>query len=119
MPNNPDPILILINLSLQQLIVVIANIPPTIDAPTFADPVGEFFQVLKLEFSVKNSEKFYNLPPFFGRRMKPSRCCTGGFSSLKRILRASQTWKLPIGIFVHWKILRHSMHKFCNRFCRI
>jgi hypothetical protein len=48
--------------------------------------------------------------------MKPSRCSIGGFSSLKRILRASQAWKLPIDIFVHWKILLHSMRKFCNGF---
>jgi hypothetical protein len=35
---------------------------------------------------------------------------------LKRTLRASQTWKLHIGIFIHWKVLWHSMHKFYNRF---
>ncbi len=57
-PNNLDPIPISINLSCQQLIVVIANIPPTIDAPTFADPVGEFFRVLEFKFPVKNSEIF-------------------------------------------------------------
>jgi hypothetical protein len=43
MPNNPNPIPISINLSPQQLIMATANIPPTIDAPTFANPVGEFF----------------------------------------------------------------------------
>jgi hypothetical protein len=43
MPNNPDPIPTSINLSLQQLIVVTANILPTIDATAFVDPVGEFF----------------------------------------------------------------------------
>jgi len=42
-PNNPDPIPTSINLSPQQLIVATANIPPTTDAPTFVDPVGEFF----------------------------------------------------------------------------
>ncbi len=42
-PNNPNWIPTSINLSFQQLIDVIANIPPTIDAPAFADPVGEFF----------------------------------------------------------------------------
>jgi hypothetical protein len=41
--NNPDPIPASVNLSPQQLIVIIANIPPTIDALAFADPVGEFF----------------------------------------------------------------------------
>jgi hypothetical protein len=40
MPNNLDLIPTLVNLSLQQLIVATANIPPTIDAPTFADPAG-------------------------------------------------------------------------------
>jgi hypothetical protein len=57
MPNNPDPVPTLINLSSQQLIVVIVNIPPTIDALGFADLVGEFFQVLELEFPIKSSEK--------------------------------------------------------------
>jgi len=56
-PNNPNPIPTSINISPQQLIVATTNIPPTIDAPAFADPVGEFFRVLELEFLVKNSEK--------------------------------------------------------------
>jgi hypothetical protein len=56
-PNNPDIVLTLVNLSPQQLIVVTANIPFTIDAPAFVDPVGEFFRVLELEFPVKSSEK--------------------------------------------------------------
>jgi len=64
MPNNPNHVPTLINLSLQQLIVTIANIPPTIDAPTFADPVWEFFRILKVEFSVKNSEKILQLTTF-------------------------------------------------------
>ncbi len=57
MPNNLDPVPISINLSPQQLIVTTTNIPPTIDASAFADLVGEFFQVLELEFSVKSSKK--------------------------------------------------------------
>jgi len=57
MPNNPDPIPTSINLSPQQLIAASANIPPTTGAPTFADPVGEFFQAFELEFPVKSSEK--------------------------------------------------------------
>jgi hypothetical protein len=48
--------------------------------------------------------------------MKPSKCFTWGVSSLKRIFRASQTWKLPIDIFVRWKVFWHSMHGFCNGF---
>jgi hypothetical protein len=42
-PNNLDPIPISVNLSLQQLIVATANIPPTIDVAAFVDLVGEFF----------------------------------------------------------------------------
>jgi hypothetical protein len=57
MPNNPNPVPISVNLSPQQLIATVVNIPPTIDAPTFTDLMGEFFQVLELEFSIKNSEK--------------------------------------------------------------
>jgi len=56
-PNNPNPIPTSINLFLQQLIVATANNPPTINAPAFTDPMGEFFRVLELEFSVKSSEK--------------------------------------------------------------
>jgi len=57
MPNNLDLVPTSINLFPQQLIVVTANIPPTIDAWAFADPMGEFFRILELEFLVKNFEK--------------------------------------------------------------
>jgi hypothetical protein len=63
-PNNPNLVPILVNLSPQQLIAATANIPPTIDAAAFADPVGEFFQVLELKFSVKSSEKILQLTTF-------------------------------------------------------
>jgi hypothetical protein len=43
MPNNPTLVPTSINLSPQQVIFITANIPPTINAPSFADPVGEFF----------------------------------------------------------------------------
>jgi dihydroorotase-like cyclic amidohydrolase len=64
MPNNPNPVPTSVNLFLQQLIVATANIPPTTDAPSFAYPVGEFFQVLELEFPVKSSENFLQLATF-------------------------------------------------------
>ncbi len=57
MPNNPDLVPISINLSFQQFIVATTNNPFTIDAPTFANLVGEFFQVLELKFMVKSSKK--------------------------------------------------------------
>jgi len=63
-PNNPDPIPTSINLFPQQLIVATANVLPTTDAPAFADPVGEFFRILELEFLVKNSEIFLQLATF-------------------------------------------------------
>jgi hypothetical protein len=43
MANNLDLIRTSINLSPQQLIVATVNIPPTIDALTFTNLVGEFF----------------------------------------------------------------------------
>jgi len=64
MSNNLDPVPILVNLSLQQLIVATINNPPTIDALTFIDPVGEFFRVLELEFLVKSTKKFIQLTTF-------------------------------------------------------
>jgi len=57
MPNNPDLVITLVNLSLEQFIVITANIPPTINAPAFANPVGEFVQILKLKFLVKSFTK--------------------------------------------------------------
>jgi hypothetical protein len=67
-PNNPDPVPTLVNLSPQQLIANTANIPPTIDAADFVDLVGEFFQVLELEFSVKSFEKILQLATFFRQK---------------------------------------------------
>jgi hypothetical protein len=64
MPNNLNLVPTLVNLFPQQLIVVITNIPPTIDALAFVDPMGEFFRVFKLEFLVKNSEKILLLVIF-------------------------------------------------------
>jgi hypothetical protein len=42
-PNNLDLIFTSVTFFPQQFIVATTNIPPTIDAPTFADPMGEFF----------------------------------------------------------------------------
>jgi hypothetical protein len=63
-PNNPDLVPTSVNLSPRQLIVVTINIPPTTNAPAFADPVGEFFRVLELEFPVKSFEKILQLSTF-------------------------------------------------------
>jgi hypothetical protein len=57
MPNNPNPVPTSVNLSPQQLIATTASNPPTIDSPAFADLMGEFFQILELEFPVKKSNK--------------------------------------------------------------
>ncbi len=67
-PNNPNLIATSVNISPQQLIATIANNLPTIDAPAFADPVGEFFRVLKLEFLFNSSEIFLPLTTFFQQK---------------------------------------------------
>jgi hypothetical protein len=64
MPNNPNSVPTSVNLSFQQLIVATANIPPTIDALAFADPMGELFQVLELKFPVKNYKNILQLVTF-------------------------------------------------------
>ncbi len=64
MPNNLDSVPTLVNFVLQQLIIATTNIPPTINAPAFADLVGEFFRVLELEFLAKSSEKILQLVTF-------------------------------------------------------
>ncbi len=68
MPNNPDLVPTSVKFSPQQLIVVITNIPPTIDALAFVDPVGEFFRVLELEFPVKGSKKILQFATFFRQK---------------------------------------------------
>jgi hypothetical protein len=68
MPNNPDPIPTLVNLSRQKFIFATANIPSTINASTFVDPMGEFFQILELEFPVKSFEKILQLATFFRQK---------------------------------------------------
>jgi hypothetical protein len=65
MPNNLDLVLTSIIFSPQQLIAATVNIPSTINAPAFTGPMGEFFQVLKLEFPVKSFEKILQLATFF------------------------------------------------------
>jgi hypothetical protein len=65
MPNNPDPVPTSVNLSPQQFIVATAHILPTMDSPSFINLVGEFFQVLKLEFPIKSFEKILQLATFF------------------------------------------------------
>ena len=64
MPNNLDSVPSLINIFPQQLIVVTSNNFPTIDAPAFADPMGEFFWILELEFPIKSSKKILQLATF-------------------------------------------------------
>jgi len=74
--NNPDLIPISINFSPQQLIVVIINIPPTINAPAFAIQLGNSFEFSSWDFWLRVLKKNYNSSPFFGKRRKPSRCFT-------------------------------------------
>jgi hypothetical protein len=68
--NNPDLIPTSINFFPQQLIIVIINIPPTINALAFADIVGEFFRVFELEFLVKSFEKNLQLVTFSRQKAK-------------------------------------------------
>jgi hypothetical protein len=63
-PKNLNPVPTSVNLSPQQLIVATTNIPPTICARVFADLMGEFFQVLELEFPIKSSKKILQLTTF-------------------------------------------------------
>jgi hypothetical protein len=83
MPNNPDLVPNLVNLSPQQLIVANANIPPTIDATTFVDLVREFFRVLELEFPVKSSEIFLQLTTFFRQKDETLKMLYRRFVKLK------------------------------------
>jgi hypothetical protein len=83
MPNNLDLVPTLVNLSPQQLIATTTNIPPTIDAPAFADPVGEFFQVLELEILVKSSEIFLQFATFLRQKDETLKMLYRRFLKLK------------------------------------
>jgi hypothetical protein len=49
-PDYPAPVPTSVALTPQQLATATTNVPPTINAPASADPVGEFFSILKLYF---------------------------------------------------------------------
>ncbi len=104
-PNNLDSVPISVNLSPQQLIVVTANIPPTIDVPTFVDSVGEFFRVLELEFSVKSSEKILQLTTFSRQKDETFKMLYKMFFKLKEDTRSIIDLEAPINIFIRWKVL--------------
>ncbi len=82
-PNNPYPVATSVNLFPQQLIVATTNIPPTINAPTFVDPVGEFFWILEPEFLVKSSEKILQLATFFQQKNETLKMLCRRFFKLK------------------------------------
>jgi len=115
-PKNPNLVPTSMNLSFQQLIML----SQTFLAPSMHQLLliqwGNSFKFLSWNFRSRIPKKLCSSSPSFGKRMKPSRCSTRSFSSLKRILRTSQTWKLSTNIFVHWKVLRHSMRRFYNEF---
>ncbi len=67
-PNNLDSVPTSINLFLQQLIATTTNIPPTIDALAFADPVEDSFRILELKFSIKSSKFFLQFATFFRQK---------------------------------------------------
>jgi hypothetical protein len=116
MPNNPNPIPTLVNLSLQQLIAVTANIPPTIDAPTFADLKGEFFLVLELEFSMKNCEEILQFNTFSRQKDETLKMLYKRFLKFKKDTQSIIDLEATHWYFVHWKVIQHSMHRFYNEF---
>ncbi len=118
-PNNPDLIHISVNFSPQQLIVATTNNPPTINALAFTDLVGVFIRVLELEFSTRVLKKICSSPPSFSRRMKPSRCFTRNFSSLKGYFKHHRPGSFPsVSSFVG-KYSNTPCAGFATTFCRI
>jgi hypothetical protein len=128
-PNNPNLVPTSVTLSLQQLITTTANIPPTIDAPAFANPMGEFFQVLELDFSIKNFEKILQLATFSRQKdetfkmfyvatplwpsvgVKPNTWKSWRFGALRdsRMFRAQQQGSKHLALkfsWCHWKGLK-------------
>ncbi len=113
-PNNPDPVPTSVNLSPQQLIAAIANIPPTIDAPAFADRVGEFFRILELEFPVKSSEKILQLATFSRQKDETLKMF------YRRLLKLKEDTQSITDLEAAHRYLRslegtpHSIRRFCN-----
>ncbi len=56
--NNPYLISTSVNIFPQRFIVVIANIPPTIDVLAFVNPLGYSFEFLNWNFQLKVLKKF-------------------------------------------------------------
>ncbi len=66
--SNLDPVPTSVNFSLQQFIVITESIYSTIDAPTFVNPMKEFFRDLQLEFLTKSFGKKFQLTTFFRKK---------------------------------------------------
>jgi hypothetical protein len=81
MPNNLDPEPISINF-------LLTNNPPTIDASTFANLLGEFFRVLELEFLMKSSKKHIQLTTFFQQKNETFKMFYRKFLKLKEDIQS-------------------------------
>jgi hypothetical protein len=88
MPNNPYLVPTSINFSPKQFFAATANIPPTIDAPAFADPVREFFRVHELEFLVKSCKKNLQLATFFQQKNETFKILYRRFLKLKKDIQS-------------------------------
>jgi len=86
------------------------------DAPAFANPMREFFRVLKVEFLMKSSEKILQFITCSRQKDETLKMLYKRFLKVKEDTQSIIDLELPIGIFVRWKVLQHSMHRFCNRF---
>jgi hypothetical protein len=98
-PNNLDLVPTSINLSPQHLIIATINILSIIDAPTFANPVWEFFRVLELEFPIKSSENFLQLATSFQQKDETLKMLYKKFLKLKE-----DTQSIPNLEVAHWYV---------------
>jgi hypothetical protein len=116
MPNNPNLVPTSINLSFQQLIVVIANNPPTINGLAFVDLVGEFFRILELEFLVKSFEKVLQLATFSRQKDETIKMLYTKLFKFKEDTQIITKLEATHQYLRSLEVLRHSMQRFCNRF---
>ncbi len=124
MPNNLDLVTTLVNLSPQQLIVFTTNNPPTIDAPTFVNPVGELFQVHELKFPVKSSKKNLQLTTFFRQKDETFKMLYRRLLKLKENIQSiidleATHWYLRLlesTLTLHVKVLQWVFVKFADSY---
>ncbi len=123
-PNNPNLVPTSVIFFPQQPIIVTINIPPTIDAPAFTDPVGEFFQVFELEFLINSYNKILQLATFSRQKDETLKMLYKRLFKLKEDIHSITNLEVAHRYFrslkgtptLHAQVLQHVFVKFVDSY---